>query len=163
MTWLGITIGTGSELAPRIILTSVPYSFYTMNVLDGSITASKIANGQVVKSLNGLKDSVNLVAGSNITITPSGNNLTITAAGGGGGTVTQINTGSGLMGGPITTTGTVSIASDGITNNMLQNNSVTSTNIVDATITSADIGNNEVVKKVNGIKDSVNLVAGSNI
>ena len=85
MTWLGITIESGSELTPRISLSSVPYSFMSMNVPNGSITATKIADAQVVKSLNGLKDNVNLVAGTNVTITPSGNNLTINAAGGGGG------------------------------------------------------------------------------
>ena len=60
-------------------------------------------NNEVVKSLNGIKDDVTLVAGTNITLTPSGNNLTINAAGGGGGTVTQVNTGAGLTGGPIMT------------------------------------------------------------
>ena len=85
--WLGITVSTGSELTPRIALSSVPYSFMSMNVPDGSITATKIANGEIVKSLNGLKDNVNLVAGSNVTITPSGNNITINATGGSGGTI----------------------------------------------------------------------------
>jgi len=155
-------------------LTSTPYSFMTMNVADG----------RVVKSLNGLKDNINLVAGSNITITPTGNDLTISATGGGGGgTVTQVNTGAGLTGGPITTTGTISVANDGITNVMLQNNSVTSSKIVDGTIANGDLANNSVtsskivdgtllatdvganqlIKSVNSIKDSVNLVAGSNI
>jgi hypothetical protein len=83
--WLGITVGAGGELTPRIELTSVPFSFYTLNVVDGSITAAKIADAQVVKSLNGLKDNVNLVAGSNVTITPSGNNITISSTGGGSG------------------------------------------------------------------------------
>ena len=173
-TWLGITIESGSELTPRITLTSTPYSFMTMNVADG----------RVVKSLNGLKDNINLVAGSNITITPTGNDLTISATGGGGGgTVTQVNTGAGLTGGPITTTGTISVANDGITNVMLQNNSVTSSKIVDGTIANGDLANNSVtsskivdgtllatdvganqlIKSVNSIKDSVNLVAGSNI
>ncbi len=85
--WLGITVAAGSELTPRIALTSVPYSIYSLNVPDGSITSTKIADDEVVKSVNGLKDNVNLVAGSNVTITPSGNNLTISSTGGGGGTI----------------------------------------------------------------------------
>jgi len=82
--YLGVAVATGSELTPRFPLSSVPYSFMSLNVPDGSITAAKISNGEVVKSLNGLKDAVTLVAGSNVTITPNGNNLTISSAGGGG-------------------------------------------------------------------------------
>jgi len=115
--WLGITISSGSELTPRIKLASVPYSFMTMNIKDGIVTTSKIQNGaitldklgnnsvnsskivdgtitatdisssQIVKSINTLKDDVTLVAGNNITITPSGNNLTITSTSSGGGTI----------------------------------------------------------------------------
>ena len=81
--FLGITLGAEPELAPRTKFTPSPYSFMSMNVVDNT----------VVKSLNGIKDDVTLVAGTNITLTPSGNNLTINAAGGGGGTVTQVNTG----------------------------------------------------------------------
>lgn len=142
--WLGVTIGGGTEMSPRIKLSSVPYSFMSQNVPDGSITAKKIANAEIVKSVNGLKDSIALVAGSNVTITPSGNNITISAAGGGGGTLTQVNTGAGLTGGPITTTGTISIANDGIATAMLQNNSVTTDKIVDGTISTNDLANNSV-------------------
>lgn len=42
-------------------------------------------SGSVVTSLNGLTGDITLAAGSNITITPSGNNLTIASTGGGGG------------------------------------------------------------------------------
>lgn len=161
--WLGITVGSDPEMTPRTPFTSVPYSRISLTVPDNSLTANKISSGQVVKSLNGLKDNVNLVAGSNITITPSGNDLTISAASGAGGTVTQVNTGAGLTGGPITTTGTISIANDGITTAMLQNNSVTSAKISDGTITATDIANTQVVKSINSLKDNVNLVAGSNI
>jgi hypothetical protein len=45
----------------------------------------------------------------------------------GTGTVTQVNTGAGLTGGPITTTGTISIPNGGVTNAMLANSSITIT------------------------------------
>lgn len=48
-------------------------------IVNGTLTAADIAGSQVVKSLNGLKDSVTLTAGSNVTITPAGNNLQIAA------------------------------------------------------------------------------------
>lgn len=51
-------------------------------IADFAVTAVKIGSNQVVKNLNGLTDSVNLAAGANVTITPSGNTLTISAAGG---------------------------------------------------------------------------------
>jgi len=56
----------------------------TAQLADGSVTSTKIASGQVVKTLNSLTDNVTLAAGSNVTITPSGNTLTISASGGGG-------------------------------------------------------------------------------
>src|SRR5262249_10833723 len=44
---------------------------------DFAVTLSKIAPNQVVTSLNNLREGVTLAAGPNITITPSGNTLTI--------------------------------------------------------------------------------------
>ena len=41
----------------------------------------------------------------------------------GSGTVTQVSTGTGLTGGPITTTGTISVATNGITNALLRQSS----------------------------------------
>jgi hypothetical protein len=78
--WLGITIASESELIPRIKLSSVPYSFMSMNVPDGTITGEKIGNGELVRSLNGLKDKVILVGGTNVSITPSGNDINISSS-----------------------------------------------------------------------------------
>lgn len=44
-----------------------------------TVTASKIASGQVVKSLNGLTDAVTLSAGNNVLLTTVGNTLTVAA------------------------------------------------------------------------------------
>jgi len=57
-----------------------------------------------------------IVAGSNITVSPTSGlgTVTISASGGGTGTVTNVGSGTGLTGGPITTTGTLSIANTGV-------------------------------------------------
>jgi hypothetical protein len=62
---------------PRTQFTSVPYALR-------ADTANSVAAGGAVRRLNGLSDDVQLTAGSNITITPNGNNLEIAATGGGG-------------------------------------------------------------------------------
>ena len=64
----------------------------TANIADSAVTSGKIAVGQVVKTLNGLTDNVTLAAGSNISITPSGNTLTIASTGGGGNSINNQTT-----------------------------------------------------------------------
>jgi hypothetical protein len=79
----------------------------------GSVTAAKIAAGQVVTSLNNLHDAVTLSAGSNVTITPTGNSLTIAASGSGGGLSTVAHDsnlkGSGTPGDPLGVANTLTI------------------------------------------------------
>ena len=55
------------------------------------------------------------------------------------GTVTNIATGSGLTGGPITTTGTIGIATSGITNDMIANNTIDKSKLLQNTISIGDI------------------------
>ncbi len=56
-----------------------PGSINTEHLANGAVTGAKIADGAVVRSLNGLTDEVTLVAGDNVTITPTGQTLTIGA------------------------------------------------------------------------------------
>ena len=56
-----------------------------------------------------------LVAGSNVTITGTWPNQTIASTAGGTGTVTSVATGTGLTGGPITTSGTIALANTAVT------------------------------------------------
>jgi len=83
--WLGLTLGQDSELTPRIELTASAYSLNARSIADSAVTGSKIANDQIVRSVNSIRDEVALAAGDNVTITQEGNTLTIAAAAGDGG------------------------------------------------------------------------------
>jgi len=54
-------------------------------IADGTVALADLAHAAAVKSINGLTDTVTLVAGSNVTLAASGNTLTIAASGAGGG------------------------------------------------------------------------------
>src|SRR6266566_1546273 len=77
--WLQIGVETNlassfTTLAPRQQLTPSPYAIFA--------ESAGIANGTVVRSLNGFSDTVNLSAGSNVLITTSGNGLQISSISG---------------------------------------------------------------------------------
>jgi hypothetical protein len=69
-------------MAPRRKLTAAAYSLNTR----------AIGDGVAVRSLNGLRDDVAIVGGTNVSVTQAGNTLTITASGDGGTTTTGANT-----------------------------------------------------------------------
>jgi hypothetical protein len=93
---LTLTPGNGISITPsgssiNVAFTGGGSSGITSVTHDASLAGAgtgvsplAIANGQVVRSLNGLHDALTLSAGTNVTITPSGNTLTIAATGGGG-------------------------------------------------------------------------------
>jgi hypothetical protein len=87
-----------------------------------SIPAGGVSNSMLADS------SIKVVAGSGLSgggTVALGGTLTLTnAAPSSGGTITSISTGTGLTGGPITKTGTISIPAGGITNSLLADSSV---------------------------------------
>jgi hypothetical protein len=109
--WLELAVQSNSvppyqTLSPRQQLTSAPYAIYTdragladvattaLNVgINGvatsalqsnAVTGAKIADGQVVRSVNGLTDHLTLAAGPNITLSTVGSTMTISGAAGAG-------------------------------------------------------------------------------
>jgi trimeric autotransporter adhesin len=72
-------IGNGTAGLPLGI---APGGVGTLQLGNGAVTGEKLANGSVVRSFNGLFDNIQLAAGSNVTITPAGNTLTIAAVSG---------------------------------------------------------------------------------
>ena len=82
---------------------------------DNYVDLPETGGGAGVTSLNGETGNINIVAGSNITVTPSGQSITIASTGGGGsGTVTSVDFADGsstpiytISGNPVTTSGTI--------------------------------------------------------
>ncbi|RMD61038.1 hypothetical protein D6833_08780 [Candidatus Parcubacteria bacterium] len=64
--YLGITVGTDSEMSPRVQLGSVPFSVWSLSVADDSITAAKIAAGAVGSSeiADGAVETVDIADGA---------------------------------------------------------------------------------------------------
>jgi hypothetical protein len=90
-----------------------------------SVTGDKIAQGHVVRSLNGLRDNVVLQAGTNTSVSSSGNTITISSTGGGGGgTITGVLAGSGLAGGGLSGNVSLSIPNSGVTSGMISPNAI---------------------------------------
>ena len=76
----------------------------------GAITALTAGVGIALSSSTGnVTVCTNLAAGTNIALTPVGNQITVSATGVGTGTVTLVAAGNGLSGGPITTSGSLSL------------------------------------------------------
>lgn len=72
-------------------------------------TALPVANGGTGTA------TPSIVAGTNVTVTGTWPNQTINATASGSGTVTSVATGTGLTGGPITTSGTIALANTAVT------------------------------------------------
>ena len=119
-----------------------------LGIAVGGVQAIHLANGVVVRSLNSLTDNVQLAAGSNITITPAGNTLTIAAPN----ALTSVAHDSTLTGNG-TPSSLLGVAAGGIGTTQLADNSVTH----------AKIAPNQVVTSLNNLKEDVTLAAGSNI
>ncbi len=105
------SVGTGAGLTGGPITTTGTIS----------IPAAGVANSMLANP------SITVVAGSGLSgggTVPLGGTVTLTNTASGG-TVTSVGTGAGLTGGPITTTGTISIPAGGVTNSLLANPSIT--------------------------------------
>ncbi len=125
--WSGST-AVFTSTAPRQFLVSAPGGM-AVNTNDPAGSALRVA-GRIETTAGGLKF-------------PDGT-IQLTAATGGAGGVTNVMTGVGLTGGPITSEGTIQVANGGITMALLAPDAVTTTNIVDGTVTNVDLADGAV-------------------
>ena len=114
-------LGTVTSVATGTGLTGGPISNSgTISIPAGGVTNTLLANPSItVTAGSGLSGGGTVALGGTVTLTNS--------APSSGGTVTSVATSTGLTGGPITKTGTIGIATAGVTNTMLANPSITVT------------------------------------
>ncbi len=134
------TVNTGTGLTGGPITTTGTISIATgavtsAQIADGSVGAVDVDSGQIQLRVTGTCPT-----GSSIRQIDVTGNVACQADTNSGGTVTTVNTGTGLTGGPITSTGTISIAAGG----------VTSAHIADGSVGAADVDSSQVQLRVNG-------------
>lgn len=190
--FLGITVDGGQELEPRIELAATPYSLIARTVAPGGIQPGALSENSVdvnnivpkiVSSVNGVSSdggNIQLVAGSNITISPDDVNKTITISAsdqsGGNSGILQINGGNAIdvndNDGPTTT---ISVANNSINDDEIQNNSISASSLAAGAVGNSEIQDNavslnkistDVISSIDGVRNdggNVDLVAGTNV
>lgn len=144
--YLGISIDEGTQLVPRTLLTAVPYA----RVAAEALTARSLAPGAsgVVTAVNAVQGAVQIEGRAPITVTRTGNVLSIGSTGGTGG-ITGVQNTDGML---VVTNG---------------NGPVATVNMADNALTRSKIAANQLVKSlvVGGVAltDHVTLAAGSNV
>ena len=153
------TIATGDILDGTVGTLDIANNAVTSaKILDGTISTGDILDGTVgtLDIANAAITDAKIATGIDITkLTPAAStgfvlttvlgNVTWTALPVFGfGTVTNVATGAGLTGGPITTTGTISLADNGVTTVKVAADAITSAKVLDGTLATADIANDAI-------------------
>lgn len=154
--WVGSAGGVASPQTPGGDFSMTNAGVFT--ILSNAVTNAKINDVSISKLVNG--SGVYLNYAPNGSACSNGQTLVWSTASSGwvcfsdaGGTVTSVDGSGGLTGGPITTSGTLSIAAGGVTLAKMAPNSVDSSKIVDGSVSLADMNSNSV--------DSSKIVDGS--
>ncbi len=114
----------------------------TNDILGRTITSDNIANGQILRSLNNLRDHATLVAGPKLALTTNTNTNQITvglADTNASGDITAVTAGTGLTGGGTSGAVSLALATGGVTSQHLADNTVTGAKVLDGSLSGVDI------------------------
>jgi hypothetical protein len=126
-TLTGVLKGSGTSAVTASNVNLASEVTGTLPVANGGTGQTTYTNGQLLigNTTGNTLAKATLTQGSGVTITNGAGTITI-AATGSGGTVTSVASGTGLTGGPITTTGTLSVATNGISDTLLRDSAALS-------------------------------------
>ncbi len=110
-------------------------------IANSAVTSNKIASSAI--TLSKIAPCAN-----NEILKMVGLNWTCATESVSGGTITQVDTGTGLTGGPITNTGTISIANSGVGTSQIADNAVTTVKITDSNVTNVKIASGVDAAKI---------------
>ena len=146
--------------------------------IDNAMTPPPSANNAELRFINvgGTQISINpasmqsrvtgsCTSGSSIRQINQNGTVTCQTDANSGGTVTSVNTGSGLTGGPITGSGTIAIATGAITATQLADTAVATAKLADAAVTSAKLADTSVstAKLADGSVTTAKLNVNANV
>ena len=110
---VGVPVGgsTGQTLQK---IDGTNYNVQWSDAGSGSVTAVAVDADSGTGGSITTSGTLTITGGTNVTTSVDGTTFTVNASGGTG-TVTQVDTGTGLSGGPVTTSGTISLANTAVT------------------------------------------------
>ena len=169
--WLEVRIrpaggGAFETLAPRTEVTAAPYalgavaalanSVTTTSIVDGAIGAADLNAAQVQRRITGF-----CTPGQYVRAVLQDGTVTCEADSGGLGTVTTVGTGAGLTGGPITASGSIAVATGGISSAMIADGNVTSADILDTQVQRRVVGSCATGQYVRVVNQDGTVVCGT--
>ena len=152
---------TNTELAENAVVSSrlANNAVITAKLGDKSVTSSKLASNTAVTSLNGLMDEVTVRGTGIISVTESGNTITITAQARGG----DDDDDDVILSLGEEAVTTQALARAAVTADKLADDAITTAKLADEAVTTEKLASSAAVRSLNGFTNEVRVQGGRSI
>jgi hypothetical protein len=149
---------TSTELAENAVVSSrlANNAITTSKLADGAVTNAKLASNAAVTGLNGLRNDVTLQGTGIISVTESGNTITISAQSRGGDDDVILSLGEEAV-------TTQALARAAVTADKLADDAITTSKLADEAVTTEKLASSAAVRSLNGFTNEVRVQGGRSI